>query len=87
MDTAIPNTMQAIVQDTYGDAAVLQLARIPRPEIADNEVLVRVHAAGLDRGTWHTMTGRPYLLRLLGFGLRRPKSRVPGLDLLTGAIR
>ena len=80
MDTAIPNTMQAIVQDTYGDAAVLQLARIPRPEIADNEVLVRVHAAGLDRGTWHTMTGRPYLLRLLGFGLRRPKSRVPGLD-------
>jgi NADPH:quinone reductase-like Zn-dependent oxidoreductase len=80
MDTISPNTMQAIVQDSYGGADVLHLARIPRPEIADNEVLLRVHAAGLDRGTWHMMTGRPYLLRLLGFGLRRPKIRVPGLD-------
>jgi len=42
-------------------------------------VLVRVHAAGLDRGTWHNMTGRPYLMRLMGFGLRAPKNRVPGL--------
>jgi len=74
------STMQAIVQDTYGSAAHLRLARISRPEIADNEVLLRVHAAGLDRGTWHLMTGRPYLLRLLGFGLRRPKNPVPGLD-------
>jgi NADPH:quinone reductase-like Zn-dependent oxidoreductase len=73
------NTMRAIVQDTYGSADVLRSARIARPEIADNEVLLRVHAAGLDRGTWHFMTGRPYLLRL-GFGIRRPKNPVPGLD-------
>jgi NADPH:quinone reductase-like Zn-dependent oxidoreductase len=72
-------TMRAIVQDRYGSADVLRLARIPAPEIADNEVLLRVHAAGLDRGTWHLMTGRPYLLRL-GFGMRRPKNPVPGLD-------
>ena len=70
--------MRAIVQDRYGAADVLHLAEIARPEIADNEVLVRVHAAGLDRGTWHLMTGKPYLLRILGFGLRRPKNPVPG---------
>lgn len=70
-------TMRAIVQDTYGSADVLRLARIARPEIADNEVLLRVHAAGLDRGTWHLMTGKPYGIRL-GFGLRGPKNPVPG---------
>ena len=74
------STMQAITQDAYGSADVLSFGRIARPEIADNEVLVRVHAAGLDRGTWHMMAGKPYLLRVLGFGFRRPKNRVPGLD-------
>lgn len=78
-------TMRAVVQDTYGSADVLQMARITRPEIADDEALVRVHAAGLDRGTWHLMTGRPYLLRILGFGLRKPKNRVPGID-VTGTV-
>jgi NADPH:quinone reductase-like Zn-dependent oxidoreductase len=73
------STMQAIVQDTYGSADVLRLARIARPEIADNEVLLRVHAAGLDRGAWHLMTGTPYLLRL-GFGVRVPKNPVLGRE-------
>jgi NADPH:quinone reductase-like Zn-dependent oxidoreductase len=72
-------TMQAVVQYQYGSAGVLQLADIPRPEINDDEVLLRVHAAGLDRGTWHLMTGRPYLGRL-AFGVRRPSNLVPGLD-------
>src|SRR5688500_2214617 len=72
-------TMRAIVQDGYGSADVLRLAQIATPTIADNEVLVRVHAAGLDRGTWHLMTGQPYLLRLI-FGLRRPKQPVAGRD-------
>jgi NADPH:quinone reductase-like Zn-dependent oxidoreductase len=72
-------TGQAIVQDTYGED-VFRLTQIATPEIADNEVLVRVHAAGMDRGTWHMMAGRPYLLRVIGFGLRRPKNRIPGLD-------
>ena len=73
-------TMRAIVQDTYGTADVWRHARVPRPEAAEDEVLIRVRAAGLDRGTWHLMTGQPYLLRL-GFGLRGPKNPVPGRDL------
>ena len=76
---ATEGTMQAVVQDRYGSADVLRLALIARPEVADDEVLLRVHAAGLDRGSWHLMTGRPYLLRL-GFGLRRPKNPVLGVD-------
>jgi NADPH:quinone reductase-like Zn-dependent oxidoreductase len=79
-DGATASTMRAIVQDRYGPADVLRLAEIARPEIADDEVLIHVQAAGLDRGTWHMMAGQPYLLRLLGFGLRAPKHRVPGLD-------
>ncbi|MDT4978108.1 MAG: hypothetical protein QOG98_3866 [Pseudonocardiales bacterium] len=74
------STMRAIVAHTYGGADVLVMAQIARPEIADNEVLVKVHAAGLDRGTWHMMTGLPYLGRL-AFGLRKPKNPVPGIDL------
>ncbi len=72
-------TMRAVVQDRYGSSEVLRLDRIARPEIADKEVLVRVRAAGLDRGTWHVMTARPHLARL-AFGLRRPKNPVPGRD-------
>ena len=72
-------TMRAITQDTYGSADVLRLARIPRPEPGKNQVLVRVHAAGLDRGVWHLMTGRPYVARL-ALGLRRPRTSVPGSD-------
>lgn len=68
---------QAIVQDRYGSADDLRLAQITAPGIADNEVLLRVRAAGLDRGTWHLMTGRPYALRL-GFGLRGPRNPVLG---------
>jgi NADPH:quinone reductase-like Zn-dependent oxidoreductase len=75
----LDSTMQAIVQDTYGAADVLRLGRIARPEIADNEVLLRVHAAGLDRGTWHLMRGLPYPIRPVS-GIRRPKNPVPGLD-------
>jgi NADPH:quinone reductase-like Zn-dependent oxidoreductase len=73
------DTMRAIVQDVYGTTDAWRLTDIPVPEIASDEVLVRVHAAGLDRGTWHTMTGRPYLMRVMGFGFRGPKNRVPGL--------
>jgi NADPH:quinone reductase-like Zn-dependent oxidoreductase len=71
--------MRAIVQETYGSADVLRPGRIARPEIADNEVLLRVHAAGLDRGTWHLMRGLPYPIRPVS-GIRRPKNPVPGLD-------
>ena len=59
-------TMRALVQDRYGPAEALRSARITRPEIADHEVLVQVHAAGVDQGTWHLMTGRPNLMRAMG---------------------
>lgn len=72
--------MRAIVQNGYGPVDVFQSGRAVLPRIAENEVLIRVHAAGMDRGTWHMMTGRPYLLRVLGFGFRRPKNPVPGID-------
>src|ERR671918_641027 len=73
--------MKAIVRDTYGSPEVLELRDIDKPEIADDEVLVRVHAAGVDRGVWHIMTGLPYPIRLAGYGLRAPKNPVIGSDM------
>jgi NADPH:quinone reductase-like Zn-dependent oxidoreductase len=69
--------MRATVRDGYGSADVLEVRDVPTPVAAAGEVLIRVQAAGLDRGAWHVMTGRPYLMRLAGFGVRRPKD--PGL--------
>jgi NADPH:quinone reductase-like Zn-dependent oxidoreductase len=72
--------MTAIVQDEYGDVAgeVLRLDRVERPPVDPDRVLVRVHAASVDRGTWHVMAGVPYPIRAAGFGLRRPKALNPG---------
>ncbi|GAA2438136.1 NAD(P)-dependent alcohol dehydrogenase [Actinomadura vinacea] len=71
--------MKAIVQDVYGSADVLELRDIDRPVPADDEVLVRVHAAGVDPSVWHLMTGLPRVSRL-AFGLRRPRNPVRGWD-------
>ncbi|HEY5988575.1 MAG TPA: NAD(P)-dependent alcohol dehydrogenase [Streptosporangiaceae bacterium] len=75
--------MQAIVQNRYGPAPedVLRLQELDKPAIEDDEVLVRVRAASVDRGTWHVMSGLPYPIRLAGFGLRRPKYPNPGRSL------
>jgi NADPH:quinone reductase-like Zn-dependent oxidoreductase len=51
--------MKAIVQDTYGSPGVLELRDIDRPQVGDDDVLVRVHAAGVDPRVWHLMTGLP----------------------------
>ena len=72
--------MKAIVQDEYGSPEVLRVGEIDRPKVAEGEVLIRVQAAGVDPGVWHLMTGLPYLVRILGYGLRAPKHRVPGND-------
>jgi len=72
--------MKAIVQDTYGSPDVLQLRDIDKPVAGDDDVLARVHAAGVDPGVWHVMTGLPYLIRIMGYGLRAPKTRVRGFD-------
>jgi NADPH:quinone reductase-like Zn-dependent oxidoreductase len=73
--------MKAIVQNSYGSTDVLDFRDIDRPDIADDEVLVRVKAAGVDRGVWHLMTGLPYPVRVAGYGLRGPRTPVPGTDL------
>jgi NADPH:quinone reductase-like Zn-dependent oxidoreductase len=72
--------MKAVVQDSYGSAGVLEVREIAKPAPTDDEVLVRVHAAGVDPGVWHLMTGRPYLVRVMGYGLRTPKVGVRGRD-------
>jgi NADPH:quinone reductase-like Zn-dependent oxidoreductase len=81
--TAREATMKAIVQDAYGTEDVLEYRDIDKPVPKDDEVLVRVRAAGLDRGVWHVMTGLPYLVRVVvpTMGLGRPKVPVRGMDL------
>jgi len=71
--------VKAIVHDTYGPPDVLELRDIAKPLIGNDDVLIRVHAAGLDPSVWHLMTGLPYLVRFM-FGLRKPKTLVRGWD-------
>lgn len=75
--------MASIVQDGYGadPERVLRLERVGMPPVGDDDVLVRVRAASVDRGTWHVMAGLPYPIRVAGFGLRRPGARNPGRSL------
>jgi len=73
--------MKATVRDRYGSADVLRLDDVEVPAVGDDEVLVRVRAAGLDRGAWHIMAGLPYLIRCAGYGLRRPKIAGLGSEL------
>lgn len=79
MTNATTPMMRAITQSTYGTSDTWEFDEIARPAIAADQVLVKVHAAGLDRGTWHLMTGLPYAMRL-GLGFTGPKTPVPGID-------
>lgn len=72
--------MKAVIQESYGGADTLELREVPVPSPRRGEVLVRVRAAGIDRGTWHLMAGLPLVMRL-GFGLRGPRQPTPGRDL------
>ncbi|GLI26512.1 NADPH:quinone reductase [Agromyces rhizosphaerae] len=76
---AVPAEMDAVLQHRYGGSEMLEQGRIAVPQPGEGEVLLRVRAAGLDRGTWHLMSGKPYLVRFM-FGFRGPKLPVPGLD-------
>lgn len=76
----LPKTMRAVLQPRYGGPDVLSVGDVAVPSIRPGEVLVRVEAAGLDRGTWHLLYGLPLMARLES-GLRRPKRNVPGFDL------
>lgn len=72
--------MRAIVQDLYGSVDDLRLGEVPRPEPAEDEVLIQVRAASVHPDVWHVVTGQPAVLRLMGSGVRHPKDRVPGTD-------
>ena len=74
--------MKAITQDEYGaPAEVLRFQEIEQPTIGDDDVLVRVQAAGVHIGDWLVTSGLPYIVRLMGYGARRPKTKVPGTEL------
>ena len=73
--------MRAVVRDAYGSVDVLRLGEVDKPVAGEGEVLLRVHAAGVDQGVWHLMAGMPYVMRLAGFGIRAPKNPLLGYDL------
>ena len=74
--------MKAIVQRAYGPAdKVLELREIAVPTPRNDEVLVRVRAASLHPDVWHVIEGLPYIVRLFGNGVTKPKKLVPGTDL------
>lgn len=73
--------MKAIVQDRYGPPDVLRLAEVDKPVPAADEALVRVAAASVHADVWHVVSGFPYVMRLMGSGLRRPKNPIPGIDM------
>ena len=72
--------MRAVVHTQYGAVAadVLRCATVSRPTVGEDDVLVRVHASSVDRGTWHIMAGLPLPIRLAGFGVRAPRHLNPG---------
>jgi NADPH:quinone reductase-like Zn-dependent oxidoreductase len=72
--------MKAVIRSAYGDTDVLRIARLERPVPKSNEVLIRVKAAGLDRGQWHLMAGKPYVDAPRHGPDPEPRQRVRGLD-------
>ena len=73
--------MKAIVRQKYGPPDVLELREVAKPTPKDNEVLVRVHAASVNPADWHMLRGKPFLVRLMGFGLLKPKNKILGADI------
>lgn len=71
--------MRAVVHDRYGSPDVLQLREVPDPVLEGTRVLVRVRAAAVNPIDWHLLRGQPYVMRL-SEGRRRPKRRIPGVD-------
>lgn len=73
--------MRAIVQRRYGRIEDLELGEVARPVPAEGEVLVRVVATSVHADVWHVVTGLPYVMRLMGAGLTKPRNPIPGTDL------
>ena len=72
--------MKAIVQYKFGSPDVLNLEDVAKPTVTDDQVLIRIRGAAVNPYDWHLMRARPHLVRLAGFGLRRPKNKIPGSD-------
>ena len=73
-------TMRAAIHDRYGRPdAVVATRDVPMPEIGDDGVLVRVHAASVNALDWHMVRGQPIIARF-GGGFLRPKDRTSGVD-------
>ena len=73
--------MKAIVYTKYGAPDVLELKEVEKPVPQDDEVLVKVHATSVNAGDWHLLRGKPFLIRLMGFGLLKPKNTILGSDI------
>jgi NADPH:quinone reductase-like Zn-dependent oxidoreductase len=73
--------MRAMVYHTYGSPDVLQLEEVQKPVPQDDEVLIKVYAAGANAGDWHLLRAQPFLMRFMGFGLLKPKHTILGSDI------
>jgi NADPH:quinone reductase-like Zn-dependent oxidoreductase len=73
--------MKAIVQQRYGSPDDLELREVDKPVVGDGEALVRVRAASIHPDVWHVVSGRPYVLRLMGAGFSKPRNPIPGTDM------
>ena len=73
--------MKAIVYAKYGSPDVLQVKDVEKPIPKDDEVLIKVHAASANAADWHLLKGKPFLVRLMGFGLLKPKNKILGADI------
>ena len=81
LTTALPQAMKAVTHGTFGPPDVLRLGELAVPEPGPGQVLVRIRAAAVNPWDWHFMRGLPYIARLNGAGLRRPKHPVLGGDI------
>lgn len=72
--------VKAVIHERYGPPSLLRVAEVPKPTPKPDEVLLAVRAASEHADVWHTIRGWPYLLRVMGNGVRRPKYPIPGKD-------
>jgi NADPH:quinone reductase-like Zn-dependent oxidoreductase len=73
--------MKAIFRTAYGSADILELREVNRPSPKDNQLLLKVCAASVNPLDWHILRGEPFMVRLMGFGLLKPKHRILGADM------
>ena len=73
--------MKAVIYEKYGPPEVLQLKEIENPVPTGNKVLVKIHASSINYGDRMLVSGKPFLIRLMGYGILSPKHRILGGDI------